>query len=124
MTNINFVDRNLQTSAIISYGRGIVPYIFLTIDADSSLHFMRFNYHSFSVNVNLIFRTNAKVQKPHQNLDILLNLCDRQIDISWHVLFFHTKIKSAVVMDGTLGTGTFKLEKNLVFFQDKKSRYP
>ena len=29
-----------------------------------------------------------------------------------------------VVMDGTMGTGTFKSEKNLVFFQDKKSRYP
>ena len=29
-----------------------------------------------------------------------------------------------VVMGGTLGTGTFKSEKNLVFFQDKKSRSP
>ena len=29
-----------------------------------------------------------------------------------------------VVMGGTMGTGTFKPEKNLGFFQDKKSRYP
>ena len=27
-----------------------------------------------------------------------------------------------VVMGATMGTGTFKPEKNLVFFQDKKSR--
>ena len=33
-------------------------------------------------------------------------------------------VSTTVVMDGTLGTGTFKPEKNLVFFQDKKSRYP
>ena len=30
----------------------------------------------------------------------------------------------SVVMGGTMGTGTFKPEKNLVFFQDKKSRSP
>ena len=32
--------------------------------------------------------------------------------------------ETLVVMGGTLGTGTFKPEKNLVFFQDKKSRSP
>ena len=37
---------------------------------------------------------------------------------------YKSHASTAVVMDGTLGTGTFKPEKNLVFFQDKKSRSP
>ena len=60
-------DRNLQISAILPYGRGIVPYIiFLTIETDISLHFLRFKYHSFSVKVNIIFKTNEKVPKKTQ----------------------------------------------------------
>ena len=54
------------------------------IDADNFWHFSGFSYHSFSVNVKIIFRTNEKVQK--NKYFIQLNIFDRSITISWHVL--------------------------------------
>ena len=58
MMSISLVDRNLQISRAI--------HIFSTIDADISLHFSRFYYHSFSVNVKILFRPNGKVEKTHK----------------------------------------------------------
>ena len=64
LLSFSLIDCNPQIPAIISYGRGIVQYIiFKTIDADVSLHFSCFKYHSFSVNVKIIFRTNENVKK-------------------------------------------------------------
>ena len=45
----------------------MVQYIiFLTIDQMFFLHFSRFNYHSFSVNLKIIFKTNKKKFKKKQ----------------------------------------------------------
>ena len=57
-TNISLVDRNLQISAILPYRRGTVPCIFLNHRCSCFLNFSRFNCHSFSVNVKIIFKTN------------------------------------------------------------------
>ena len=52
MTNTSLVDRNYK-----SYG---IHYFFI-IDADISLHYRVLNYHSFSVNVKIIFRTHKEI---------------------------------------------------------------
>ena len=56
----------------------------IRIDADNFWHFSGFSYHSFSINVKIIFRTNEKVQKNKKIIQ--LNIFDRSITISWHVL--------------------------------------
>ena len=64
MLSISLVDRNLQISA-----EEVSCHTYLlTIDADTSLHFSRFYYHSFSVNVKIPFRTNVKVKKKTQKI--------------------------------------------------------
>ena len=54
MANISLVDRSYKYQQLFPAEE---VHYFLTIDADISLHFLRFNYHSFSVNVKIIFRT-------------------------------------------------------------------
>ena len=59
-----------------------MPYIvfFKTIDADISLHFSRFIYHSFGINVKILFRNNEKVQNKFSKKNkhkTELNICDR-----------------------------------------------
>ena len=96
MTNISLVDCNIHISATISYGKGIVPYSFcLTNDADISLHVSRFNYHCFSVNVKIIFRTYENVQKQQQKHNISTKYL-RLINVHFMACtFLHTEIKAA-----------------------------
>ena len=53
-------------------------------DGDFFFTVLHFNYHSFSVNVKTLFRTNEKVKTKQKNIP--LNLCDRYITISLHLL--------------------------------------
>ena len=54
MTNISVVDRKNKYQQLFPMEE---VHYFLTIDGDISLHISRFNYHSFSVNVKIIFST-------------------------------------------------------------------
>ena len=69
------VTKHTLTEIVATYVKSCKIYLSsMFIGVDISLHFSRFNYHSFSVKVKLIYSLMEKCTQKH---NILLNLCDR-----------------------------------------------